>query len=34
LPGPSLDDQDPQNYVTALTPEGRPTECGDDFFAG
>jgi hypothetical protein len=33
LPGPSLDDHNPQNYVTALTPEGKPNEYGDDFFA-
>jgi hypothetical protein len=33
LPGSSLDDHNPQNYVTALTPEGRPNEYGDDFFA-
>jgi len=28
-----VDDHNPQNYVTALTPEGRPNEYGDDFFA-
>jgi hypothetical protein len=33
FPGPSVDDHNPQNYVTALTPKGRPNEYGDDFFA-
>ncbi len=33
FPGLSVDDHNPANYVTALTPPGTPNEFGDDYFA-